>query len=113
MKTTYEDVRIKLETKLYNNTIRTFGELCNLSANDNGQSFLCNVTDVQKKVQQKFIGLLLTLLRVIYTSHLPQIWDWQNIQTTLSIYTRQNILSKDVKSAYKKFEMKIGPLVNV
>lgn len=106
MNTKYKDMKIKIETKLYNNTICTFEELCNLRIND-GQYFSCNITDVQKKVQQKFIGLLLILLRVVYISHFPQAWDWQNIKTILAIYTKQNILSKDVKSAYKKLEMQI------
>ncbi|XP_014470444.1 PREDICTED: DNA polymerase V-like [Dinoponera quadriceps] len=108
MNTKYEHVKIEIEMKLYNNIICTFKELCNLRANDNSQSFSCNVTDVQKKVQQKFIGLLLTLLRATYTSHVPQAWDWPKMKTILAMYTRQNILPKDVKSAYKKLEMQIG-----
>lgn len=113
MNTTYEDMRIKLETKLYKNIMYTFEELCNLPVNDNSQSFSCNITDMQQKVQQKFIGFLLTLLRVIQTSHLSQVWNWKKIQNTLAIYVRRNILSKDVKNAYKKLEMKIGSQVNV
>lgn len=113
MDTTYEKEKMTLETKLYNNIIHTFGELSNPFINDNGQSVSVSVTDVPKKVQQKFIGLLLILLRVVYTSHLPQVWDWQKIQTTLSINTKRNILSKDVKLAYKKLEMKIGAPVHV
>ncbi|EFN85221.1 Myb-binding protein 1A [Harpegnathos saltator] len=113
MNTKCEDVRIKLETKLYNNIIYMFKEFCNLFASDNSQFLSCNVTEVQKKVQQKFIGLLLILLRVVYTSHVPQVWDWQNIKSILVIYKGQNILSKDVKSAYKKLEIKIGASNNM
>lgn len=112
MNTKYEDVRIRIETKLYNNTIHTFEELCNLRTSDTGQSSSCDVTDMQKKVQQKFIGLLLTLLRIVHTSHLPEVWDWQNIKAILTIYARQNVISKDVKSAYKKLEMQIGIPIN-
>lgn len=107
-----EDVRIKLETKLYNNIVYTFQELHNLHANNNSQSLSCNVTSVQKKVQQKFIGVLLTLLRVVHTFHLPEAWDWQNIKTILATYTERNILLKDVKSAHKKLERQLGSTIN-
>lgn len=101
-------MRMKLETTLYSNIICAFQELCNLSASDNGRSISHDGTDIQKKVRQKFICLLFTLLRVIYAHHVPQAWNWQNIKAALITYKSQHIFSKDAKSAYNKLAMQIG-----
>lgn len=110
MDTKYADLRTKSETMLYNKTISMFEELHNLHTNK-GQ--LVNGTDMQKKVQQKFIGFLLTLLRVTYAHHLPQAWNWENIKTTLTKYKNRNILLKDARSAYNKLATQIGIPLNV
>lgn len=111
MDTKYADMRIKLETTLYKNTIDMCNELCNSHLSDNGQFISYNGTkeDVQKKVLQKFIGLLLTLLHAVHAHYLPQAWNWQTIKTMLvKMYENQNIFSTDLKSAYKKLAKQIG-----
>lgn len=114
MDTKYTDVRMKLETTLCKNTIDTLKEMYNPHVNDNGQSASCNCTvTVQKKVLQKFISHLLTLLRVVYTRHLPQAWNWQTVKTVLTEYRSRNALSGDAKIAYKKLAAEIGAPLNV
>lgn len=112
MDTKYTDVRMKLETTLCKNTIDTLKEMCEPHVNDNGQSASCNVT-AQKKVLQKFISHLLTLLRVVYTRHLPQAWNWQTVKAVLTEYRSRNALSGDAKTAYKKLAAEIGAPLNV
>lgn len=108
MDTKYADMRIKLETTLYKNTIDMCNELCNSHVSNNGQFIPYNDTSVQKKVQ-KFIGLLLTLLHTVHTHYLPQAWNWQTIKTTLvTMYENQSIFSTDLKNAYKKLAKQIG-----
>lgn len=110
MDTKYADMRMKLEKSLYSNTVLTLKKLCKPCTSDNEQS---HSVDVQKKVQQKFIGLLFALLRFIYTHHLPKAWNWQNVRVALIIYRNQNVLSKDAKSAYNKLWAQIGVPLNV
>lgn len=109
----YADIRAKLEKTLCKNTIDTFTELCDLNANDDGQTTSCNGIGVQKKVLQKFIGHLLTLLRTVHANHLPQAWNWQAVKTTLITYRSHSVLSKDTKNAYNKLAVQIGASLNV
>lgn len=108
------DVKIKLETTLYKNTINMCKELCNSHVSDNGQFISYNGISIQKKVLQKFIGLLLTLLHAVHTHHLPQVWNWQTIKTILvTMYENQNIFSTDLKNTYKKLAKQIGISLDV
>ncbi|KAL6259582.1 hypothetical protein P5V15_009499 [Pogonomyrmex californicus] len=104
----YADVRMKLETTLCKNIVDTFKETCDLHTSNNGQSSSCNDVNAQKKVLQKFIGHLLTLLRVVHARHLPQAWDWQAVKVALIEYKNQNAFSGDAKSAYNKLAVTIG-----
>lgn len=113
MDTKYADVRIKLETTLYKNTVNTLNEACALHVSDNGQSTSCNNVSAQKKVLQKFIGHLLMLLRVVRARHLPQVWDWQTVKVALTKYKSRNALSGDAKTAYNKLATEIGVPLNV
>ncbi|EZA51443.1 Myb-binding protein 1A [Ooceraea biroi] len=106
----YVDMRIKLETILCKNTIDTLRELCDQHASKDGQSTSCNGTGIERKILQKFISHLFSLLRIVHVHHLPQAWDWQVIKTVLTAYRSQNNLSKDAKSAYSKLVAQIGTL---
>ncbi|XP_072761085.1 myb-binding protein 1A [Anoplolepis gracilipes] len=109
MDTKYADVRIKLEATLYKNTIDMCKELCDSHVSDNGQFILHNDVLVQKKVLQKFIGLLLTLLHAVYAHHLSQVWNWETMRTTLvAMYENQSIFSMDLKNVYKKLAKQLG-----
>lgn len=111
MDTKYADVRMKLETMLYKNTVDTLNETCDLHVSDNGST--SNNVSAQKKVLQKFIGHLLMLLRVVRARHLPQVWDWQIIKVALTKYRSRNVLSGDTKTAYNKLATEIGAPLNV
>lgn len=114
METNYTDVRIKLETMLYKNTIDLCNELCNAHLSDNGQLILYNDTSVQKKVLQKFVSLLLTLLHAVHAHHLPQAWNWQAVKMTLvTMYGNLSIFSTELKSAYKKLAQQMGISLDV
>lgn len=109
METKNAEVKIELETMLYKNILNMCKELCNLHVSDNEQLISYNGNSVQKKVLQKFVGLLLTLLHVVHAHHLPQVWNWQTIKTILvAMYENQNIFSADLKNAYKKLAKQIG-----
>lgn len=113
MDTKYADVRMKLETTLYKNTIDTLKETCDVHVSDNGQSTSCNNVSAQKKVLQKFIGRLFILLRVVRVRHLPRAWDWETIKASLTKYRSQNALFGDAKTAYNKLATEIGAPTNV
>lgn len=110
MDTKYVDIRVKLETTLYNNTINIFQQSY---VSYSGHSVSRSSTNVAENVQQKFVSLLLTLLRVIYTHHLPQVWNWQNVKKILTIYKNSNVLSRDAKSAYNKLIMQLRELLDM
>lgn len=112
MNTKYADVKMKLETTLFKNTINIFKETCNLHVSD-GQSTLCNNVSAQKKVLQKFIGHLLMLLRVVRTRCLSKAWDWQIVKTELINYRSQYTLFGDAKIAYNKLAAEIGAPLNL
>ncbi|KAL0130921.1 hypothetical protein PUN28_002485 [Cardiocondyla obscurior] len=111
--TKYADMRTKLESTLCKNSVDTLKETCYVHLNDNGQSVSCNYVSARKKILQKFIGHLLMLLRVVYSRHLPQAWDWQTIKEALMEYRNRNVLSGDAKTAYKKLAVEIGIPFNV
>ncbi|XP_011257399.1 DNA polymerase V [Camponotus floridanus] len=114
METKNADVKIKFETMLYKNTLNMCKELCNSHVSDNGQFISYNGNNIQKKVLQKFIGLLLTLLHAAHAHHLPQVWNWQNIKMILvTMYENQTIFSADLKNAYKKLAKQIGISLDV
>jgi len=114
METKNADVKMKFETMLYKNTLNMCKELCNSHVSDNGQFISYNDNSIQKKVLQKFVGLLLTLLHAVYAHHLPQVWNWQNIKTILvTMYENQTIFSADLKNAYKKLAKQIGISLDV
>lgn len=104
----YVDVRIKLETVLCKNTVDVLRELCELHASENGQPALCNGTGIERKILQKFITHLFTLLRIVRAHHLEQAWDWQTVKEMLTTYRSQNNLSKDAKTAYSKLAAQVG-----
>ncbi|KYN40609.1 Myb-binding protein 1A [Trachymyrmex septentrionalis] len=112
MNTKYADMRMKLETTLYKNTINTFKETSNLRVSD-GQSTLCNNVSTQKNVLQKFIGHLLMLLRLVHARCLTKAWDWQTVKMALINYRSQYNLSGDTKIAYNKLAADIGVPLNL
>jgi hypothetical protein len=105
----YINIRIKLETLLCKYTIDTLQELCNLCTSKDDQSAsTCNSTGTEKKILQKFISHLFTLLHIVHVHHLQEAWNWQTVKTVLIAYKSQTNLSKDTKNAYSRLITKIG-----
>jgi len=105
----YIDMRIKLETLLCKYTIDTLQELCDLHTKKDDQSTsIRNSTGRERKILQKFISHLFTLLHIVHAHHLQEAWNWQTVKTVLTAYKNQTNLSKDTKTTYSRLITKIG-----
>jgi len=105
----YVDIRTKLETLFCKHTMDTLRELCDLATSKDDQSAsICNAIGIERKILQKFISLLFTLLRTVHVHHLQQAWDWQTVKTMLTAYESQTNFSKDTKNSYSKLIKRIG-----
>lgn len=106
--TKHLNIRMKMERKLYENAISTLRELSNTHKVANDQASLCSGIEIGKEVRQRYICLLLTLLRSLYTHHLPQAWNWNDMGNVLKMYRAHVSLAKDTKVAYNKLAVQIG-----
>ncbi|XP_076236733.1 MYB binding protein 1a [Calliopsis andreniformis] len=109
--TKHSHIRMEMEKKLCKNTISTFQELSCKAENE--QVALNNGNKIGKEVKQRYISLLLTLLRNIYTQHLSQAWNWNDIKDALIMYKTHVSLAKDAKVAYNRLAIQIGIPLNV
>ncbi|XP_034183243.1 MYB binding protein 1a isoform X1 [Osmia lignaria lignaria] len=106
--TKHLDIRMKMEKKLCKNTINTLKELCNTNKIENEQSIQSNGSGVGKEVKQRYVWLLLSLLRSIHTQHLPEAWNWEEIGNVLTQFKINVTLVKNAKAAYNKLAIEIG-----
>ncbi|KAF3421961.1 LOW QUALITY PROTEIN: hypothetical protein E2986_00122 [Frieseomelitta varia] len=104
-------IRMKLEKKLCRNTISTLQEIINMHKNK--QAVTTNGTEIGKEIRQRYIYLLLILLRSIYTRHLQKAWNWNNIGKVLATYRTHASLAKDTKMAYNRLAVQIGIPLNI
>ncbi|CAL7951593.1 unnamed protein product [Xylocopa violacea] len=111
--TKHSDIRMKMERKLCRNTMSTLQELSNVHKAESEQSVMTNGNEIGKEVRQRYICLLLTLLRSIYPHHLPQAWNWDLIGDVLKTYRAHASLAKDTKVAYNRLAVQIGIPRNV
>ncbi|OAD61876.1 Myb-binding protein 1A [Eufriesea mexicana] len=109
----HSDVRIKMEKKLYKNTISTFQGLSDMYKVENRQIVATDNNKIGKEVKQRYICLLFSLLRSIYTHHLPQAWNWNNIGNVLKTYRAHVSFAKDTKAAYNRLAAQIGIPLNM
>ncbi|XP_017763658.1 PREDICTED: myb-binding protein 1A [Eufriesea mexicana] len=109
----HSDVRIKMEKKLYKNTISTFQGLSDMYKVENRQIVATDNNKIGKEVKQRYICLLFSLLRSIYTHHLPQAWNWNNIGNVLKTYRAHVSFAKDTKAAYNRLAAQIGIPLNI
>ncbi|XP_029041713.1 myb-binding protein 1A-like protein [Osmia bicornis bicornis] len=106
--TKHLDIRMKMEKKLCKNTINTLKELCDTNKTENEQSIQSNGSGVGKEVKQRYVWLLLSLLRSIRTQHLPEAWNWEEIGNVLTQFKINVTLTKNAKAAYNKLAIEIG-----
>ncbi|XP_054014556.1 myb-binding protein 1A-like [Hylaeus anthracinus] len=111
--TKHSDIRMKMEKKLCKNTISTLQELCNVHKAENEQPILKNGNEIGKEVRQRYVYLLLSLLRNVYTQHLPKAWNWEAIGNALVTYRTHASLKKDTKVACNRLAAQIGVSCNV
>ncbi|PBC32395.1 Myb-bindingA [Apis cerana cerana] len=111
--TKHFDIRMKLEKKICKNTISMFQELSNIYKIKSEQSVTTNGNEIRKEVKQRYICLLLTLLRSIHTHHLSQAWKWNNIGNVLKTYRTHVSLANDTKVAYNRLAIQIGIPFNI
>ncbi|XP_068980107.1 myb-binding protein 1A [Bombus flavifrons] len=109
----HSDVRMKLEKTLCRCTMTTLQEIINMHKIENEQVVTSNGTAIGKEVRQRYIFLLLTLLRSIYMHHLKQAWNWNDIGNILTTYRAHVSLAKDTKVAYNRLAVQIGIPVNI
>lgn len=102
---------MKLEKKLCRNTISIFQKIINM--HENKQAVTTNGTAIEKEIRQRYIYLLLILLRSIYTRHLQQAWNWNDIGKVLATYRTHASLAKDTKVAYNRLAVQIGIPLNM
>lgn len=105
--TKHLDIRMKMEKKLCKNAINTLKELYNTNKTENEQSIQCNGS-VGKEVKQRYVWLLLSLLRSIRTQHLSEAWNWEEIGNVLTQFKINVTLTKNAKAAYNKLATEIG-----
>lgn len=106
-------VRLKMEKKLYSNSLNLLQELTSSLQHSNGDSTSKNDSPGGKEVRQKFVCLLMTLLHAVYPQHLPKAWEWKLIANAIAEYRTNVSLSKDAKSAYNKLASLIGAPLNM
>ncbi|CAD1478873.1 unnamed protein product [Heterotrigona itama] len=111
LNTEHSSIRMKLEKKLCRNTISTLQEIIN--THKNKQAVTANGTEIGKEIRQRYIYLLLILLRSIYTRHLQQAWNWNDIGKVLATYRTRASLGKDTKVAYNRLAVQIGIPLNI
>lgn len=111
--TKHFDIRMKLEKKICKNTISIFQELSNIYKIKSEQAVTSNGNEIGKEVKQRYICLLLTLLRSIHTHHLSQAWKWNNIGNVLKTYRTHVSLANDTKVAYNRLAIQIGIPLNI
>lgn len=111
--TKHFDIRMKLEKKICKNTISIFQELSNIYKIKSEQAVTSNGNEIGKEVKQRYICLLLTLLRSIHTHHLSQAWKWNNIGNVLKTYRTHVSLANDTKVAYNRLAIQIGIPLNM
>lgn len=109
--TKHSDIRMNMEKKLCKNTISTLQELS--CKGENKQTVTNTDNKIGKEVKQRYVFLLLTLLRSIYTQQLSQAWNWNDIGNVLIKYKTNVSLAKDAKTAYNRLATQIGIPVNV
>ena len=109
--TKHSDIRMKMEKKLCKNTISTLRELpCK---DENEQPVASNGNPIGKEVKQRYVALLLTLLRSVYIHHLPPAWNWKDVGNVIITYKTHVSLAKDTKVAYNKLAVQIGIPLNI
>lgn len=91
----------------------TLQGIINMHKIENEQVVTSNGTAIGKEVRQRYIFLLLTLLRSIYMRHLKQAWNWNDIGSILTTYRTHVSLAKDTKVAYNRLAVQIGIPVNM
>lgn len=91
----------------------TLQGIINMHKIENEQVATSNGTAIGKEVRQRYIFLLLTLLRSIYMHHLKQAWNWNDIGNILTTYRAHVSLAKDTKVAYNRLAVQIGIPVNM
>ncbi|KAK9297581.1 hypothetical protein QLX08_008798 [Tetragonisca angustula] len=111
LNTEHSSIRMKLEKKLCRNTISTLQEIINMHKNK--QAVTTNGTEIGKEIRQRYIYLLLILLRSIYTRHLQKAWNWNNIGKVLATYRTHASFAKDTKVAYNRLAVQIGIPLNI
>ncbi|KOC64165.1 Myb-binding protein 1A [Habropoda laboriosa] len=111
--TKHSHIRKKMEKTLCRNTISIFQELSNMYKVENEQIASTNGNEIGKEVRQRYVCLLLTLLRSVYTHHLPQAWNWNDVGNLLKTYRAHVSLTKDTKAAYNKLAVQIGIPLNI
>lgn len=109
----HTDVRIKMEKKLYKNTISTFQKLSDMYRVENGQIVTTDNNEIGKEVKQRYICLFFSLLRTIYPHHLSQAWNWNNVGNVLKTYRAYVSFAKDTKAAYNRLAVQIGIPLNM
>lgn len=100
-----------MEKKLCKNTISTLRELPRKDENE--QPVASNGNPIGKEVKQRYVALLLTLLRSVYIQHLPPAWNWKDVRNVLVTYKTRVSLAKDTKVAYNKLAAQIGIPLNM
>ncbi|CAK9816347.1 Myb-binding protein 1A [Anthophora quadrimaculata] len=111
--TKHSHIRMKMEKTLCKNIISTFQELSSTYVKvENEEIAPTNGNKIAKEVRQRYVCLLLTLLRSLYTYHLPQAWNWNDVGNLLKTYRAHVSLTKDTKAAYNKLAMQIGIPLN-
>ncbi|XP_003704944.2 MYB binding protein 1a [Megachile rotundata] len=106
--TKHLDIRTKMEKKLCKNTVNTLKELCNTNKNENQLSVINSSNGIGKEVKQRYVCLLLLLLRNVHGQHLPQAWNWEDVGNVLTKFKAHVSFAKDTKAAYNKLATQIG-----
>ncbi|XP_076618481.1 MYB binding protein 1a isoform X1 [Colletes latitarsis] len=106
-------IRMKMEKKLCKNVISTLQELSNAHKVENEQPILKNGNEIGKEVKQRYVYLLLLLLRNVYTQHLPKAWDWEAVGNALTTYRTHASLAKSTKVACTRLAAQIGISFNI
>ncbi|XP_012288300.1 DNA polymerase V [Orussus abietinus] len=104
-------VRLKMEKKLCETSIKLLQELNSNSSNN--ETSITNKDKGTGKVRQKFICLLFTLLHTVRSHQIPQAWDWNTVAKSMAAYRVLVTLAKDAKTAYNRLASQIGAPINI
>lgn len=111
---THRSVRLKMEKKLYANSISLLNEMRAAQQSVNGDTEQDKSSDIGKsKVNQKFVGLFFNLLQVVHRQHLPKAWDWKLVADAITEYRTHVSLKGDAKTAYNRLASRIGARTNM